>query len=111
MRRMIVSVVSRTYLYVTNRSYIPHLLPAQYSVRVFSLTKFLNTYRGALTNGSVNKTLGAMTGLEFDNIDVLGPVNGRVGMGYFDCFCVPSISSAPPTPENPNPASSRHCTS
>jgi hypothetical protein len=32
-------------------------------------------------------------------------------MGYFDCFCVPSVSSAPPTPENPNPASSRHCTS
>jgi len=61
-------------------------------------------------DGSVNKTLGAMTGLEFDNIDILGPVDGRVGMGYFDCFCVPSVSSAPPTPENPNPASSRHCT-
>jgi rhamnogalacturonan endolyase len=51
-----------------------------------------------------------MTGLEFDNIDILGPVKGRLGMGYFDCFCVPSVSSAPPTPENPNPASSRHCT-
>jgi rhamnogalacturonan endolyase len=52
-----------------------------------------------------------MTGLEFDDIDILGPVKGRLGMGYFDCFCVPSVSSAPPTPENPNPASSRHCTS
>ena len=52
-----------------------------------------------------------MTGLEFDHIDILGPVRGRLGMGYFDCFCVPSVSSAPPTPENPNPASSRHCTS
>jgi rhamnogalacturonan endolyase len=51
-----------------------------------------------------------MTGLVFDDIDILGPVKGRVGMGYFDCFCVPSVSSAPPTPENPNPASSRHCT-
>jgi len=50
-----------------------------------------------------------MTGLVFDSIDILGPVDGRVGMGYFDCFCVPSVSSAPPTPENPNPASSRHC--
>lgn len=58
---------------------------------------------------SVNKTLGAMTGLEFDSIDVLGPVKGRLGMGYFDCFCVPSVNSVPPTPENPNPASSRHC--
>lgn len=29
----------------------------------------------------VNKTLGAMTGLEFDNVDVLGPVSGRIGMG------------------------------
>jgi hypothetical protein len=35
----------------------------------------------------VNKTLGAMTGLTFDGIDVLGPVSGRIGMGYFDCFC------------------------
>jgi rhamnogalacturonan endolyase len=52
-----------------------------------------------------------MTGLTFDDIDVLGPVEGRVGMGYFDCFCVPSVSSTPPTPDNPNPASSRHCTS
>jgi hypothetical protein len=52
-----------------------------------------------------------MTGLEFDSIDILGPVKGRVGMGYFDCFCVPSVNSVPPTPENPNPASSRHCAS
>lgn len=51
-----------------------------------------------------------MTGLEFDDIDILGPVKGRLGMGYFDCFCVPSVSSTPPTPDNPNPASSRHCT-
>lgn len=50
-----------------------------------------------------------MTGLEFDSIDILGPTDGRAGMGYFDCFCIPSVSSEPPTPENPNPASSRHC--
>ncbi|WVR07316.1 hypothetical protein IAU60_004357 [Kwoniella sp. DSM 27419] len=30
----------------------------------------------------VNKTLGAMTGLQFDGIDVLGPVSGRIGMDY-----------------------------
>lgn len=29
----------------------------------------------------VNKTLGAMTGLTYDGIDVLGPVSGRIGMG------------------------------
>jgi len=36
---------------------------------------------------SVNKTMGAMTGLEVDGVDVLGPVSGRIGMGYFDCYC------------------------
>ena len=35
----------------------------------------------------VNKTLGAMTGLVMDGIDVLGPVSGRIGMGYYDCYC------------------------
>lgn len=31
----------------------------------------------------INKTLGAMTHLEYDGIDILGPVKGRVCMGYF----------------------------
>lgn len=30
----------------------------------------------------VNKTLGAMTGFEFDGFDILGPVSGRVGMRW-----------------------------
>lgn len=28
-----------------------------------------------------------MTGLVMDGIDVLGPVSGRIGMGYYDCYC------------------------
>ncbi|WVQ83761.1 hypothetical protein IAT38_005905 [Cryptococcus sp. DSM 104549] len=56
----------------------------------------------------VNKTLGAMTGLDFDGIDVLGPVSGRVGMGYFDCYCVPAANTSVWSPSNPNPQSSRH---
>jgi hypothetical protein len=28
-----------------------------------------------------------MTGLIMDGIDVLGPVSGRIGMGYYDCYC------------------------
>lgn len=56
----------------------------------------------------VNKTLGAMTGLEFDNVDVLGPVSGRIGMGYFDCYCIPAVNTSVWTPDNPNPQSSRH---
>ncbi|WWD22613.1 hypothetical protein CI109_107106 [Kwoniella shandongensis] len=56
----------------------------------------------------VNKTLGAMTGLEFDGIDVLGPVSGRIGMGYFDCYCIPAVNASVWSPSNPNPQSSRH---
>jgi hypothetical protein len=84
---------------------------------MFSQSPCLLPYRGRWPKAtkvlmfSVNKTLGAMTGLEFDSVDVLGPVEGRLGMGYFDCFCIPSVGSTPPTPENPNPAQSRHCRS
>ncbi|TYJ55124.1 hypothetical protein B9479_004161 [Cryptococcus floricola] len=56
----------------------------------------------------VNKTLGALTGFEFDGIDVLGPVSGRVGMGYFDCYCIPAVNASVWSPDNPNPQSSRH---
>ncbi|KAK8844836.1 hypothetical protein IAR55_006686 [Kwoniella newhampshirensis] len=56
----------------------------------------------------INKTLGAMTGLAFDGIDLLGPVSGRIGMGYFDCFCIPAVNASVWSPSNPNPQSSRH---
>ncbi|WVQ75336.1 hypothetical protein IAR50_004953 [Cryptococcus sp. DSM 104548] len=57
---------------------------------------------------TVNKTLGALTGFEFDGLDVLGPVSDRVGMGYFDCYCIPAINASIWSPDNPNPQSSRH---
>jgi hypothetical protein len=108
MRRRIVSTSSCSPIFFLMASYIIDFISPQHLVRLLRHTFFFIVY--AVADTSVNKTLGAMTGLEFDNIDILGPVKGRLGMGYFDCFCVPSVSSAPPTPENPNPASSRHCT-
>jgi hypothetical protein len=45
----------------------------------------LNVYNDRLRFG-LNKTLGAMTELSLDGVDLLGPTKGRTGMGYFDGY-------------------------
>lgn len=60
---------------------------------ISSHTSVLTVFNDRLTF-SLNTTLGAMTELHYDGVDLLGPVTGRIGMAYFDGYVIPAINAS-----------------